>query len=159
MRIIFLQTSEVAGQFGNQPLYKLLGYFSVIGLLRVHVLLGDYTLALKMLDHVELNKKSSLITRVTACHVATYYYIGFAYMMLGRYPDAVRSFTHILVFIMRLRQYHTRSYQYDQISKTADRMHALLTICCALCPTRLDENLQSTMREKYGEQLSRMMKG
>jgi translation initiation factor 3 subunit L len=150
---------EVAGEFGSRPLYKLLGYFSIIGLLRVHVLLGDYTLALKMLDHIELNKKSGLINRVTACHVTAYYYVGFAYLMLGRYPDAIRAFTHILVFIMRLRQYHTRSYQYDQINKTADRMYALLAICCALSPTRLDENIQTTMREKYGEQFNKMSRG
>lgn len=35
----------------------MLGYFSLIGLLRVHVLLGDYTLALKMMENVELNQK------------------------------------------------------------------------------------------------------
>ena len=35
----------------------MLGYFSIIGLLRVHVLLGDFTLALKVMDHVELNQK------------------------------------------------------------------------------------------------------
>ncbi len=35
----------------------MLGYFSIIGLLRVHCLLGDYTLALKMMDNIELNKK------------------------------------------------------------------------------------------------------
>ncbi len=137
----------------------MLGYFSVIGLLRVHVLLGDYTLALKMLDQLDLHKKNSLVTRVTACHVATYYYIGFAYMMLGRYPDAIKSFTHILVFIMRLRQYHSRNSQYDQINKTGDRMYALLAICCALSPTRLDENLQTIMRDKNGEQMARMAKG
>ncbi|KAK0548716.1 hypothetical protein OC845_003429 [Tilletia horrida] len=150
---------EAAGDFGARPLYKLLGYFSTIGLLRVHVLLGDYTLALKTLDFVELNKKSGLMNRVTACHVTAYYYVGFAYMMLRRYPDAIRAFTHILVFIQRLRQYHTRSYQYDQINKTADRMYALLAMCCALCPTRLDENIQSVMRDKYGEQFSKMSRG
>ena len=150
---------EVAGEFGSKPLYRMLGYFSIIGLLRVHVLLGDYTLALKMLDHIELNNKSGLINRVTACHVTAYYYVGFAYMMLRRYPDAIKAFTHILVFIMRLRQYHTRSYQYDQINKTADRMYALLAMCCALCPTRLDENIQTAMREKYGEQYAKMTKG
>lgn len=152
--------SEVAGEFGSRPLYKQLGYFSIIGLLRVHVLLGDYTLALKMLDQLNLhNKSGGLIQRVTACHVTIYYYVGFAYMMLRRYPDAIRAFTHILVFIMRLRQYHTRSYQYDQINKTADRMYALLAICCSLCPTRLDENIQNSLREKYGEQMSKMSKG
>ncbi|KAJ9477489.1 Eukaryotic translation initiation factor 3 subunit L [Pseudozyma hubeiensis] len=149
---------EVAGEFGSKPLYRMLGYFSIIGLLRVHVLLGDYTLALKMLDHIELNKKSGLINRVTACHVTAYYYVGFAYLMLRRYPDCIKSFTHILVFIMRLRQYHTRSYQYDQINKTADRMYALLSTACALCPTRLDENIQTQMREKYGDQFNKMTK-
>jgi len=155
--------SEVAGEFGARPLYKQLGYFSIVGLLRVHVLLGDYTLALKMLDQLNLHNKApaggQLINRVTACHVTIYYYVGFSYMMLRRYPDAIRAFSHILVFIMRLKQYHTRSYQYDQINKTADRMYSLLAICCALCPTRLDENIQNNMKEKYGEQINKMLKG
>lgn len=45
------------GEYGSHPLYKMLGYFSIIGLLRVHVLLGDFTLALKVMDNVELNQK------------------------------------------------------------------------------------------------------
>lgn len=160
---------EVAGDFGTRSLYKQLGYFSIIGLLRVHVLLGDYTLALKMLDYVDLHKKAQTtgpshtglpsLNRVTACHVTCYYYVAFAYIMLRRYPDAIRCLSHILVFIMRLRQYHTRSWQYDQISKTGDRMYALLAIACALCPTRLDENVQTTMREKYSDQSAKMSRG
>lgn len=53
--------SEVAGEYGSKPLYRMLGYFSIIGLLRVHVLLGDYTLALKMMDEIELSKKVRLV--------------------------------------------------------------------------------------------------
>ena len=34
---------EVAGEYGSKPLYRTLGYFSIIGLLRVHCLLGDFT--------------------------------------------------------------------------------------------------------------------
>lgn len=49
--------SEIVGEYGTRPLYKLLGYFSVIGLLRVHSLLGDFTLALKVMESVELNQK------------------------------------------------------------------------------------------------------
>jgi len=49
--------AEVAGDYGSKPLYRTLGYFSIIGLLRVHCLLGDFTLALKMMDNIELNKK------------------------------------------------------------------------------------------------------
>lgn len=62
---------EVVGEYGSKPLYRSLGYFSIIGLLRVHVLLGDYTLALKVMDKIELNQKvlfSSGTTRLdTQC--------------------------------------------------------------------------------------------
>ncbi|KAG8755495.1 hypothetical protein FRC14_003993 [Serendipita sp. 396] len=48
---------ELAGEYGSRPLYRMLGYFSLIGLLRVHVLLGDFTLALKVMENIELNQK------------------------------------------------------------------------------------------------------
>ncbi|CAI2188844.1 2773_t:CDS:10 [Funneliformis geosporum] len=149
---------EAAGEYGSRPLYKMLGYFSIIGLLRVHCLLGDYTLALKMMDNIELNKKA-LFARVTACHVTTYYYVGFAYMMMRRYADAIRAFSHILVFIARTKMYHTRSYQFDQINKKGDQMYALLAICIALCPTRLDESIHTHLKEKYGDHSSKMQRG
>lgn len=49
--------SGIVGEYGTKPLYRMLGYFSLIGLLRVHSLLGDFTLALKVMEHVELNQK------------------------------------------------------------------------------------------------------
>ncbi|KAG7440443.1 uncharacterized protein BT62DRAFT_983109 [Guyanagaster necrorhizus] len=152
------EIAEIVGPYGVRPLYRMLGYFSIIGLLRVHVLLGDFTLALKVMDNVDLNQKSPF-TRVTACHVATYYYVGFCYIMLRRYPDAIRTFVTILNFIMRMRQYHTRSYQYDQINKTADRMYALFVMCNALSPSRLDDNIASAAKERYGDQLAKMARG
>ncbi|KII85604.1 hypothetical protein PLICRDRAFT_44932 [Plicaturopsis crispa FD-325 SS-3] len=152
------EISELVGEYGGRPLYRMLGYFSLVGLLRVHVLLGDFTLALKVMDNVELSQKAS-ITRVTACNVTTYYYVGFCYIMLRRYPDAIRAFVTILNFIMRMRQYHTRSYQYDQINKTADRMYALFAICNALSPSRLDDNILNIVKERYGEQLGKMSRG
>lgn len=45
------------GEYGARPLYRMLGYFSIIGLLRVHTLLGDFTLALKVMENVELSQK------------------------------------------------------------------------------------------------------
>ncbi|KAI0314423.1 RNA polymerase I-associated factor PAF67-domain-containing protein [Amylostereum chailletii] len=149
---------EIAGEYGARPLYRMLGYFSLIGLLRVHVLLGDFTLALKVIENVELNQKAPF-TRVTACHVATYYYVGFCYVMLRRYPDAIRTFVSILNFILRMRQYHTRSYQYDQINKQADRMYALFAICNALSPSRLDDNIANIVKDRYGDQFAKMSRG
>lgn len=48
---------SVAGDFGQKSLYKMLGYFSLIGLLRLHSLLGDYYQALKVLESIDFNKK------------------------------------------------------------------------------------------------------
>jgi translation initiation factor 3 subunit L len=62
--------NEVAGEYGSRPLYRMLGYFSIIGLLRVHCLLGDFTLALKTLDDIELNKKA-VFAKVMAAHFTT----------------------------------------------------------------------------------------
>ncbi|KAL5532341.1 hypothetical protein ACEPAF_5911 [Sanghuangporus sanghuang] len=149
------EINEIVGEYGQRPLYRMLGYFSIICLLRVHVLLGDFTLALKVMENVELSQKAPL-TRVTACHVSTYYHVGFCYLALRRYPDAIRIFVSILNFIMRMRRYHTRSYQYDQINKTADRMYALFAICHALSPSRLDDNILSTAKERFGEQMAKM---
>ncbi|KAL0074830.1 RNA polymerase I-associated factor PAF67-domain-containing protein [Phycomyces blakesleeanus] len=149
---------EAAGEYGSRPLYKMLGYFSIVGLLRVHCLLGDYMLALKMMDNIILNKKA-MFARVTACHVTTYYYVGFAYMMMRRYADAVKSFSTILSFMQKTKQYHSRSYQSDQVSSKVDQMYALLAICITMSPTRLDEGIHSKLREKYGEKLIKMQKG
>lgn len=146
-----------AGEYGSIPLYHHLGYFSILGLVRVHVLLGDYTLALSMLDGIDLNKKA-LFTRVTSAHVAVYYYVGFAYMMLGRYPDAIRALSHILFFVLRLKHFQ-RGSAFDQINKTADRMFALLAICQALCPTKVDEGIATGMKDKFGDQHARLVRG
>ncbi|KAJ3300164.1 Eukaryotic translation initiation factor 3 subunit L [Borealophlyctis nickersoniae] len=146
---------EAAGEFGSRPLYRMLGYFSIIGLLRVHCLLGDYVLALRTMENVELNKKVAEL----ACHVTTYYYVGFAYMMMRRYSDAIKAFAHILLFVSRTKQYHTRSYQYEVISKKSEQMYALLSMSVALSPQRIDENVHTLMREKYGDQLTKMQRG
>lgn len=150
--------NEVAGNFGTFPLYRMLGYFSIIGLLRVHCLLGDFTLALQTLDDIELNKKA-LFARVTAAHFTTYYYVGFSYMMMRRYSDAIKAFSHILLFISRTKNYHNRNAQYDIIAKKSDQMYALLAVCVALCPTRLDDTIHTNLREKFGEQFSRLQRG
>ncbi|ORX99214.1 eukaryotic translation initiation factor 3 [Clohesyomyces aquaticus] len=146
-----------AGEYGGRPLYKMLGYFSIIGLLRVHCLLGDFSLALKTLDDIELNKKA-MFARVMAAHFTTYYYVGFSYMMMRRYADAIRMFSHILVYVSRTKNFQ-KNAQYDSITKKNDQMYALIAICVAFHPTRLDDTIHTALREKYGEQFNRLQRG
>ncbi|KAK7711057.1 hypothetical protein SLS64_005435 [Diaporthe eres] len=147
----------VAGEYGTKSLYRMLGYFSIIGLLRVHCLLGDFSLALKTLDDIELNKKA-MFARVMAAHFTTYYYVGFSYMMMRRYADAIRMFSHILVYVSRTKQFQ-KSAQYDSITKKNDQMLALIAICVAFQPTRLDDTIHTALREKYGDQLLKLQRG
>lgn len=147
----------VAGDYGSKSLYRMLGYFSIIGLLRVHCLLGDFSLALKTLDDIELNKKA-MFARVMAAHSTTYYYVGFSYMMMRRYADAIRMFSHILVFIQRTKNFQ-KNAQYDSISKKNDQMYALIAICVAFHPTRLDDTVHTALRDKYGDQLLKLQRG
>lgn len=150
----------VAGDYGKLPLYKMLGYFSLIGLLRLHSLLGDYYQAIKVLGSVDLNKQT-LYSIVPACQVTTYYYVGFAYMMMRRYQDAIRSFTNVLLYIQRAKTMLTqsKSYQCDQMMKNNEKMYNLLLICLILCPQRIDESVHQQLREKFAEKMNKMQKG
>lgn len=151
---------SVAGEFGRHSLYKMLGYFSLVGLLRLHSLLGDYYQAIKVLENIELHKKSQY-SHVPACQISTSYYVGFAYMMMRRYSDAIRTFSSILLYIQRTKQlFSARSYQNDQINKQTDQMYNLLAICLVLHPQCIDESIQQVLREKnYHEKMYKMQYG
>ena len=79
----------VSGEFGSHSLYKNLGYFSLIGLLRLHTQLGDYHEALRSVANVQLSKKVLATTRVPASQISLYYYVGFCYLMMRRYRVGV----------------------------------------------------------------------
>ncbi|XP_074000255.1 eukaryotic translation initiation factor 3 subunit l [Rhodnius prolixus] len=149
---------SVAGEFGRHSLYKMLGYFSLVGLLRLHSLLGDYYQAIKVLENIEIHKKYS---HVPACQISTSYYVGFAYMMMRRYADAIRTFSSILLYIQRTKQlFQSRTYQNDQINKQTDQMYHLLAICLVLHPQCIDESIHQHLREKnYHDKMGKMQQG
>lgn len=149
--------AQQGGDYGSKLIYHTLGYFSLIGLLRVHCLLGDFSLALKTIDDIELNKRS-MFARVMPAHFTTYYYVGFCYMMMRRYADAIRMFSHILVYVSRTKNFQ-KSAQYDAMAKKNDQMLALVAICISFNPTKLDDIIHTALREKYGDQLNRLQRG
>ncbi|ODV92415.1 hypothetical protein CANCADRAFT_86625 [Tortispora caseinolytica NRRL Y-17796] len=144
-----------ASEYDTPHLLKYLGHFSIVGLLRVHSILGDFTLALDSMRELDLSKKAPL-TMVPAAHISAYYYVGFAYMMLRRYVDAIKMFSHGLMYVSRTKQPHSKSVQYQTVARKSDQMYALLAICVSLCPVRLDESLHLSLRDRYGERLTTM---
>lgn len=60
----------------------------------------------------------SMYSRVPECQITTYYYVGFAYLMMRRYQDAIRVFANILLYIQRTRNMFQRStYKYEMVQK------------------------------------------
>jgi translation initiation factor 3 subunit L len=68
---------------GGSNVLKMLGYYSMIGLLRVHCLLGDYRTGLKCMAPIDLSQQG-LYTIVIGSHISTIYHYGFANLMLRR---------------------------------------------------------------------------
>lgn len=134
-----------------------LGYYALIGLLRVNCLLSDYVGALKVLDTIDLGGKRSFFTRVPTCHASLYYHLGLAYLMTRRYMDAIKTLSAFLVFIGRKHNL-TRAQQL-QLTAVMERMYGLLAIAVSLCPQPLDDAVAADMREKLPERLPNMQKG
>lgn len=148
--------------FGREPLYKMLGYFSLIGLLRLHSILGDYYQAIHVLENIDLQQHLiHNFAGVLACKTTTFYYVGFAYMMMKRYADAIRIFANMLVYIQRTKQIQPlyRTVQLDLIEKQTEQMYVLLNICLVLYPQRIDESVSVTLQQKLGDSMNKMQRG
>jgi translation initiation factor 3 subunit L len=143
-------------------LVQALGYFALVGLSRVHCLLGDYHSTLTALELFDLTRRG-LYTRVTACHVSLNYNLAFAYLMTRRYASAVHVVGSTLTHITRTKQYHTRSYQYDQMMKKNEKLYYLLALAGALAPQGIgplgSELVEQALHEKCGDKILRINRG
>jgi translation initiation factor 3 subunit L len=149
------------GAFGSHSLYKNLGYFSLIGLLRLHTQLGDYYQALQCVTNVQLSKKVLTVTRVPAGQISLYYFVGFCYFMMRRYKDTVRTFSNIIVFIQRAKQhFQPKSYQLDLVLKQNEQMLSILAMLITLSPQHVDEVVNSQLKqERYTDKMAKLQKG
>ena len=138
------------------PVLYSLGFFSLVGLCRTHCLLGDYRLAAKVLAPIDLDDKRGIFTVITAAHITLFYYLGFSYMMMGRYADALNIFTSILISL-RTSKGRTDSFSDDSIMSKYGKILALTAISFSLTPGfRLDETVKHVLMDKYAEKLKFM---
>ncbi|KAI6172436.1 Eukaryotic translation initiation factor 3 subunit L [Aphelenchoides besseyi] len=159
---------NVADEFGRSAFYFKLGYFSLIGLLRTHVLLGDYHQALQTVENLEFDPKG-LYNTVPSCLVTLHYFVGFSHMMMRNYGEATKIFVNCLLYIQRtqnlnhlvqpMSQQKKSGGKYDVIGKTNEQLFHLLSICLTLQPQRIDESIQSQLFERIGDRMQRMSNG
>lgn len=146
-------------QYESPTFTRNMGYFALISMLRLYVLMGKFPDALTLIHGLDLGKRD-IIPRVISCQLATFHYSGVAYLLSGRYLDSIKSFTSVLAFI-RPKQFQSSSKTrfYDHMMKKADQMYALLAICTFIFPFKLEDNIQATLKEKFGDEMTRLHNG
>jgi len=104
-----------------------------------------------------------IVGSVFGAKISMTYHAGVSYLMLRRYKDAARVLGDICATMRR----GFKSGQYknivgvEQYSKLYDRMIALLAIITHVCPSHglVDESVSNAVREKHGNQLSKIEAG
>jgi translation initiation factor 3 subunit L len=142
---------------------RMLGYFSLIGLMRVHCVLGDHVAGMKALAPLNPHiRKGLFATKIAMAAITMAYYGGFANLMMHRYLDAADCFNFGVMYVNKVKSHHARGVGHDQILKKNEQMYAALAITSSLCAAvqkKLDEAAASALREKYGDKIRSMTSG
>ncbi|XRB25266.1 eukaryotic translation initiation factor 3 subunit L [Pseudoscourfieldia marina] len=140
----------------------LLGYYSLVGLCRVHCLLGDFHSALDVLSPIHLSRPGYYV-RVPASHASVLYHAGFAYMASRRYVDAIRCLSGACVAVSRARVgFRGTPSTLEALLKRAEQSYALLACCLALVPRweAVDEAVATTLKtDVWATRMSRLEGG
>lgn len=71
-----------------------------------------------------------MYSQVPGCKITTAYYIGFVYMMMRRYHDAINTFSDILMDIQRNKvALQNKAQLYDQVMPIT---HSVIISTCTL---------------------------
>lgn len=129
-----------------------LGYFALILQLKLQVQVGLFYAGVAAVEDIEVSAKA-FYWRVPAAHVSFIFHLGFAYMMLRRYQDAIRVMSQTLLTLGRQRTQlaSSASYQSATITRSSDRMHVLLLICAKLSGSKLDDSIHQNIKERYSD--------
>jgi translation initiation factor 3 subunit L len=94
--------------FGNNTrTIHYFGYFSLVTLLRLNILMGKYEEALQIIDPIDY-KNLNIYCKAYACYINLFYYAGFAYLMTGRYQETVKIFEALLSFMNKYKQFYSK---------------------------------------------------
>ncbi|VDP95154.1 unnamed protein product [Echinostoma caproni] len=86
---------------------------------------------------------------VPTCHITTGYYVGFSFMMMRRYLDAIRTLSATLAYKSRASGLIAqRADLREYVNKQADQMSCLLGLCLTLSPM----SSQGVMHKAAGDE-------
>lgn len=83
------------------------GYYALVCQLRLGVMIGDYNYALKAIEPID-SKRIPIYSKAYAGYTSLFYYVGFCYLMKGRYREAVRIFEVLISFMFKYKQFYSK---------------------------------------------------
>lgn len=128
------------------PMFQRLGEFSLIGLVRVMTIMGDYYGALELLGALDLNDQAAKDDRVLTAHTSLYYYVGFSYLMLRRYADARDAVVDCILYYGREKFGMSPHFklQEEGILLKIEQMYGVLALALVFSPhEELDESIKT----------------
>lgn len=159
--------------------YQYIAIFAAVTLSRLECLLGDYSSSLSALDtisskfvvepprgsdsDVKAMTAEEIVESVFAAKVSMTYHAGVAYLMLRRYKDACNVLGDMCATMRRgfKSGVYKKIVGIEQHTKLYDRMIALLAIITHVTPSYglVDESVSNAVRERHGNQLSKIEAG
>jgi translation initiation factor 3 subunit L len=148
------QLEEVGAQTKT---FQYFGYFALVCLLRLHVQCCEYEAGLKAIEPIEF-KKLNIFSKAFPCLITLFYYSGFCYLMSKRYKEAVKIFEAIISSYIKYKQFFSKSFQAEAMSKLNDKMLNLLAVALKFYNIPLEENVSSLLKERLAEKLDKLNK-
>jgi len=143
---------------GQTALHKLMGYFALVGQVRVLAQLGDYQKAISTVEFLS-EEALSAYSAFPPAYISLLHHLGFSLLMLNRYYDAQLLLYRAACFISRIKQYLTRSYQYNITMKKLDQICALLCVAHVLSPCLSHHQVKGLVSERLADKLVRLSTG
>jgi len=175
----YLQRLVTIGSTSKATVYQYFGIFASVTLSRLECLMGDYHSSLDALAPITASlvvqpprgadpdaramNAEEIVDAVFAAKVSMTYHAGVSYLMLRRYKDASKVLGDICATMRRGFQSGTykKIVGVEQFTKLYDRMITLLAIITHACPSYglVDESVSIAVRERHGNQLSKIEAG
>ncbi|KAL4487148.1 hypothetical protein ABPG72_017867 [Tetrahymena utriculariae] len=115
------------------------GFFTLVGQLRLNVLIGNYDAAIKSIENLDFDSLV-IFSKAFPAYFNLFYYAGFAYLMTGRYKEAVKVLESVCLMMNKYKAFLTKSSQSDNMIKQLEKAVCLFAISLVFYPNKASES-------------------
>ncbi|EAR99830.2 RNA polymerase I-associated factor PAF67 (macronuclear) [Tetrahymena thermophila SB210] len=115
------------------------GFFTLVGQLRLNVLIGNYDAAIKSIENLDFDSLV-IFSKAFPAYFNLFYYAGFAYLMTGRYKEAVKVLESVCLMMNKYKAFLTKSSQSENMMKQLEKAVCLFAISLVFYPNKASES-------------------